>query len=270
MEQRFLVARNPDPDSRLPYLLRLPIDGGLVLKARETWPTAARVFCQQVDEPWPNDAEVVDDLTVRSCRRRGIAIDLVLDRGRMNRSQFIFTRLKGGRPAIFWQTAKAAKGARPGVRVPSRRAWGHADLTIAADTRERYGYRFASQQATVEKRSLRAGDYAVLDAVGDPLAVVERKSVANLVADLVDGGMAFQLAELAEVPRACVVVEGRYAELLEVEHTQPGWVLDLVARLQVRYPNVPIVFTGSRKLAEEYTFRFLGAARTELEDEPLA
>jgi len=268
MEQRFLVARNPDPDSRLPYLLHLPIDGGVVLKAKDAWPTTARVFCQQVDEPWPPDVEMVDDLTVRSCRRRGIAIDLVLDRGRMNRSQFIFTRLKGGRPAIFWQTAKAAKAARPGVRVPSRRAWGQPDLSIAADTRERYGYRFASQQATVEKHPLRAGDYATLDADGEPLATVERKSVPNLVADLVNGGLAFQLAELSEVPRACVVVEGRYAELLEVRHTQPGWVLDLLARLQVRYPAVPIVFTGSRKLAEEYTFRFLGAARAEL-DEPL-
>ncbi len=29
--------------ARLPYLLRLPIEGGLVLKARETWPRATRV-----------------------------------------------------------------------------------------------------------------------------------------------------------------------------------------------------------------------------------
>lgn len=268
--QQFVVARNPDQGSRLPYLLRLPIDGGLVLKARDTWPTTARVFCQQVDEPWPSDADVIDELAVRTCRRRGAAIDLVLERGRQNRSQFVFTRLKGGRPAIFWQTAKAAKAARPGVRVPSRRAWGQADLTIAADSRERYAYRFAGQQTTVERHSLRAGDYAVLDADGQPLAAVERKSVENLVADLVGGGLAFQLAELAELPRACVVVEGGYAALLKVEHTQPGWVLDLLARVQVRYPNVPIVFAGSRKLGEEYTFRFLGAAQAELcdPDEP--
>jgi hypothetical protein len=34
----FVVARSPDPDSRLPYLVRLPIDGGLILKVRDTWP----------------------------------------------------------------------------------------------------------------------------------------------------------------------------------------------------------------------------------------
>jgi len=39
----FLVARNPDADSSLPYLLRLPIEGGVLLKARERWPTTSCV-----------------------------------------------------------------------------------------------------------------------------------------------------------------------------------------------------------------------------------
>jgi hypothetical protein len=268
VQVRFLVARNPDAASRLPYLLRLPIEGGLVLKARDTWPTTARVFCQEVAGPWPDDAEVLEEHPVRSCRRRGVAIDLVLERGRNNRSQFVFTSVRGGHPAVFWQTAKTARGARPGARVPARRSWDQPSLVIAADTRERYGYRFAAQQADVQKRPLRAGDYAVLDEAGEPLAAVERKTIENLVAGLVDGSLAFQLAELAELPRAAVVVEGRYDQLLKVEHTQPGWILDLLARLQVRYRAVPIVFTGSRKLAEEYTFRFLGAARAELAEPP--
>ncbi|MDP8978881.1 MAG: hypothetical protein M3N17_10000 [Actinomycetota bacterium] len=263
MDARFLVARNPDAGSRLPYLLRLPIDGGLVLKARAAWPVTTRVFCQQVDEPWPTDAEVVEDLAVRSCRRRGVAIDLVLERRRRSRSQFVFTRLRGGRPAVFWQTSSAARGARPGMRVPTRRSWGREDLVIAADTRERYAYRFTTQRASVERRALRAGDYAILGDDEEPLAVVERKSVANLVVDLVDGSLAFQLAELAEAPLAAVVVEGRYADLLDLEHVQPGFALDLLARVQVRYPAVPIVFAGSRKLAEEYTFRLLGAVHAE-------
>jgi hypothetical protein len=41
--EAFLVARNPDAESSLPYLVRLPIDGGLILKVRDTWPTTARV-----------------------------------------------------------------------------------------------------------------------------------------------------------------------------------------------------------------------------------
>ena len=39
---------------------------------------------------------------------------------------------------------------------------------------------------------------------------------------------------------------------------------ELVARLQVRHPNVPIVFCDNRKFAEEWTYRFLGAALAEL------
>ncbi len=61
-----------------------------------------------------------------------------------------------------------------------------------------------------------------------------------------------------------MVCEGRYADLLRLEHVQPGFARDLVARLQVRCATVPLVFPGSRKLTEEYAFRFLGAARAEL------
>jgi len=43
MTGSFKVARNPDPKSRLPYLVWLPIDGGIVLKTRDTM--AARFAC---------------------------------------------------------------------------------------------------------------------------------------------------------------------------------------------------------------------------------
>ena len=50
-ESVFVVALNPQQDSRLPYLLRLPIEGGLVLKARAPWPATARVYCHRFEEP---------------------------------------------------------------------------------------------------------------------------------------------------------------------------------------------------------------------------
>jgi hypothetical protein len=65
-----------------------------------------------------------------------------------------------------------------------------------------------------------------------------------------------------------VVVDGRYGDLLKLEHVQPAYVLDLLGRAQVRYPSVPIVFAGSRKLAEEYTFRYLGAALADTPEDP--
>lgn len=260
----FVVACNPEEGSRLPYLLWLPVEEGLALKAKASWPRDRRVFCQQLDG-WPADAEVLEEVPVRSVRRRGVAVDLVLDRGQNARSQFVFTTVRSGHPAVFWQTPKAAKSARPGSRVPTRRASGAQRLSIVRDSRERYGYEFPSQQADVSRDALRAGDYAVLDAAGDPLAVVERKTVDNLAAGLTDGSFSFQLGELAELPRACVVVEGRYQAVLDHGYTQPGWLADLLARLQVRYPHVPVVFCDTRKFAEEYTFRFLGAARAEFD-----
>jgi hypothetical protein len=259
----FLVARNPEPGTNLPFLVRLPIEGGLVLKCGSPWPATARVYCHPYERGWPDDAEVVDRSPVRSCQRRGPAIDLVLARGRNVRSQFVFTSLRGGRPAIFWQTAKVARAARPGVRVPARRASGAGPLELLVDTRERYPFKFARQQASTVRRALPAGDYGV-ERDGQVLAVVERKAVADFTRSLSDGSLAFELAHLATMDRAAVVVEGRYGALLKQEHVQPGWLLDLVARLQVRYPAVPIVFADSRLLAEEWTFRFLGAARAEL------
>jgi hypothetical protein len=34
----------------------------------------------------------------------------------------------------------------------------------------------------------------------------------------------------------------------------------MLGRLPVRYSEVPIIFAGSRKFAEEWTYRFFGAA----------
>jgi hypothetical protein len=82
----FVIARNPDPISKLPYLLRLPLGAsGVILKAREMWPRTTKVFCHPETE-WPEDAEILQRVGVRSCVRRGAAIDLLLDRGQENRT----------------------------------------------------------------------------------------------------------------------------------------------------------------------------------------
>lgn len=75
-----------------------------------------KVYWHRV-EAWPEDAEIVERVAVRSCAGRGAAIDLVLDRGRENRSQIIITNARG-RQMIFWQTARTAKLTRPAVTVP--------------------------------------------------------------------------------------------------------------------------------------------------------
>jgi ERCC4 domain-containing protein len=264
----FLVVRNPDPASRLRFLVRLPLAGGdLVLKAREPWPRTGAVYCHPAEGEWPDppdSAQVVDRVPVRSCRRRGAAIDLVLDRAREHRSQLVFTRVRG-RQVIFWQSPRTARAARPGVRVPGRRAAGLGGLTILVDTRERYPWRFSRQQAvTTERRALAAGDYGVEAPGGGLAAVVERKTLADLATSLVDGSLGYLLAELAAGPRAAVVVEDRYSGVFKLEHVQPGFVADLLGALAVRYPTVPVVFCDTRPLAQEWAYRFLGAAVAEV------
>jgi len=256
---RFRVARNPDPESRLPYLIRLPIEGGLVLKARETWPRANRVFCSQDAIPWDESADLIDDVPVLLCRRRGAAIDLVLDRPSLSRSQFVFTVARG-RPAIWWQTQKTAQAANPGARIPRGRA--AAALTIAIDTREKYGWKFAGRPLAIERRALPAGDdVAIVDEA--VVAVVERKTLENLATSLSDGGLAFQMQRLAEVARAAIVVEGDYPDLFRTQPGRGSWLADMLGRLAVRYPEVPVIFAGSRRFAEEWAYRFLEAAAAE-------
>lgn len=252
----FLVAKNPDGDSKLPFLLAVPVEGGLLLKARDSWPRVGRVYCHPLEEGWPSDPDVVDEVPVKLCRRRGAAIDLVLDRPRLFRSQFVFTEVRG-RPAIFWQTQKTARGANPGARVPRRRA--PSQLLILVDTRERYPFRFTAHAVTTRRAGLSAGDYAVGDADG-PVAVVERKTLENFVASLSDGTMSFQMQRLGEMPLAAVVVEARYSELFRLEHVDPAWIADVLARLNARYPEIQVTFADSRKFAEDWTYRFLSSA----------
>ena len=223
----FVIGRNPEEDSKLPYLLLLPLEGGLILKARDTWPRSSRVYCHPFEDQWPG-------------------------------AQFVFTEVRG-RPAIFWQTQRTARSANPGARVPRRRTLTEG-FTVLIDTRERYPYRFAGRDVHTERVALPAGDYAVRSEHGAILAAAERKGMENLATCLSDGTLAFQMQRLAEVPIAAVVVEGRYSRLHSLEHVSGGWLADVLTRLQVRYPEVQIVFADTRALAEDWTYRFLAAA----------
>lgn len=253
----FVVARNPDGDSALPYLVRLPLGPhGVVLKVRDTWPRTAKVYCHPSHD-WDDSVEVLERVPVRSCVRRGAAIDLVLDRGRENRSQFVFARARG-REVIFWQSARTVKQARPAVSTPTRRASGLV-LDILVDSHERYPWRFSAQQATTRRQALPAGDYAV-ERDGRVVAAVERKSLPDLASTLTTGKLRYLLAALDELPRAALVVEDRYSAVFKSTFVAPGVLAEGLAEAQVRFPAVPIVFCESRPLAQEWTYRFLGAA----------
>jgi hypothetical protein len=219
-------------------------------------------------EAWPDDGEIVERVPLRSCARRGAAIEVVADRARENRSQLVFTTGRG-RDMVFWQSPRTVKQARPNVALPKARAGGLSDLEIIVDTRERYAYRFAGQAVTTVSRALPCGDYGVV-ADGRLVAAVERKALADLVSSVTNGKLRYALGDLAALPRAAVLVEDRYSALFKQRHARPAAVADALAEYQVRWPTIPIVFCETRSPAEEWVYRYLAAAWQWATTEPAA
>ncbi len=259
MPEDLLIAHNPEEYSKLPYLVRIPIGDGLIIKTRETWPRTNKVYCHRADV-WPVEADIVQRLPVQSISKRGAAIDLVLQRSRESRSQFVITRARG-REMIFWQSARTAKQARPNVSLPTARAHGRS-LQISVDTGEKYPYKFSHQQAEICRQRLPAGDYAVY-ADDQLVAVVERKSIADLTGTLLGGRMSYLLSDLASLPRAAVVVEEGYGKIFAQPQGRGSTVAEAVAEAQARFPTVPIIFCDTRALAQEWIYRWFGACLTE-------
>ncbi len=178
----------------------------------------------------------------------------------------VMTKVRGGRQVIFWQTARTNKQARPNVAVPSARAAGFRELEIVVDSHERYPFAFRDQQVPTRRAGLPAGDYGiVLD--DSLLASVERKRLADLASSLTTGKLKYQLADLAAVPRAAVVVADRYSRVFKPTHVRPAVVAEGLAECQVAWSSVPILFLETKALAQEWTYRFLAAARAAAEQE---
>ncbi len=256
----FWIGRNPSGSTRLPYLLRLPVagEGRIFLAARETWPRGKDVFCHQLSE-WPPEAEVIEEIPVEACWRAGAAVHLVLQRRTNRRSMFVWTRARG-RPVIFWRSAASMGAARPGIRVPQARGL-EAAFEIAVDAKERYPWRFPGKDATLVRRDLPIGDYAVVRD-GLVIAAVERKTVGDLATAAVAGKLGLALAELERLPHAAVAVEGRWSDLVKTADRadmRAGWLLNVVTALQVAHPRVTWQFAETPKIAQDWAFRWLAA-----------
>lgn len=229
------------------------------MAVRETWPRGKDVFCHQLRE-WPPEAEIIEEIPVEACWRVGSAVHLVLRRRQNRRSIFVWTRARG-RPAIFWRSAASMEAARPGIRVPGARGL-EGRLEIAIDAKERYPWRFPGKGATLVRRDLPIGDYAFVRD-GLVVAAVERKTVGDLATAAVAGRLGLVLAELERLPHAAVAVEGRWTDLVKVAERaemHAGWLLDVVAALQVAHPRVTWQFAENPKIAQDWAYRWLAAS----------
>ncbi len=119
----FRIARNPDPDSTLPYLLWVPIGPEpLVLKAKDTWPRTAKVYCHRGEWPDVMDGSLLILLgELATARRAAIVVE---DRwAEAAPSLHTARRPASTTPAQLCESSSdSSPGCSPGTHSPTRTA----------------------------------------------------------------------------------------------------------------------------------------------------
>jgi len=259
------LSRVEDP--RFPVRISVLKDGEvwLRLRAQSGWPGAGtQVFCLRDSAALPAHAEEVERARLIAVKRMGARLTLVFDRRSRRRCDFLFvSRSSRGDPQrryeqIFWQTQQALVQRRPKLALPALRS--AAGFTVWIASEERYPWRFPG--CRVERRRLPAGDYALVED-GRQLAVVERKTFENLLADLgVIPLLRQRLLDLSAQANSALVVEAAYEDFLssrKLHHYTPAFCAAAIADLYASLPALRIVFCGNRKTANAWTRAFFSA-----------
>lgn len=263
MPAQWIVERTVD--TRFPYRVRIEQDGRTILavRARHAWPgPGMNIFCLREREFDPTEALTpFEQVPVEHLSRNGRKLAVTLDRGSRKRCEFVKVEkpLPSGelKEEIYFRTESGNRAHRTSGRVE---LFPTGAIDVVIDSGERYAWTFPG--ARVTKRKLPVGDYAL---VRDErvVAVVERKSLENLVAEVAQvKGMHQQFAHLAHHSHAAFVVEGQYGDLADprkIGRWPSSHLLRVVAELAALHPTVPIVFAGNRKLANVWAQRWFAA-----------
>jgi hypothetical protein len=255
------------PSRRFPFRVSIEQGERLVaaFRTQARWPgPGQQVFCLREREFDPAESlEEVERVPVAHLTQVGRKLAVTLDRPNRKRCEFLVVQKEkrdGGRyEQVFFRTESGVRAHRSRTRVELRAP--ETPRHVVVDSGERYPWRFPG--ATVERRKLQAGDYALLD--GERVvAVVERKSFDNMVGDLGAIQALHQtLADLASHEAAAVVVEAQYADFLDPARVAGRWPPEHLARvlgeIAALHPKLPVVFAGNRKLANIWTDRFFRA-----------
>lgn len=255
---------------RFPY--RVSITEGdqdkLVLRTQAKWPgPGSQVFCLRETEAPTQPLEVVEEVPVAAIRRFGRKLSITLDRNHNKRCDFLFLkRPYKNRPGeyeqIFFRTQKSLRQHKSRGR---KNLFGEVSLSVVVDSRERYPWKFGN--AEIWRRPLPAGDYALLHA-DRTVAVVERKTFDNLLQDI--GSLQLlhqQFAELATYPHASLVIEAQYADFLDPKRITPwsaAHIGRVLAELAALHPELPVIYAGNRKFANQWALGFFEAVSRKL------
>ncbi len=254
---------------RFPYRLQIIRNGEpwLTLRTQDRWPAAGKhIFClRETERPEPDELLVeLERLDITAFNERGRRISVVLDRKRFKRCDFLFLKKSyKGRPGesyeqVFWLTQRSLQQHRPSFKLVSRP---HSSLmVIRIDSNERYPWRYPG--VVTERGTLPCGDYALM-CESSPLAIVERKTFDNLLADFgVMPVLHQRLTELAAQQHHALVIEASYADFLntkKVHHYAPSFCAKAIAEMHALHPTLRVVFCANRKAANEWTRHYFTA-----------
>jgi hypothetical protein len=254
---------------RFPFRVSIEQNGRLILavRAKASWPgPGQQIFCLRELLYDPTESlEELERVPVANVSRIGRKLTVALDRPSRKRCEFLVVQKErrdgsGTYEQVFFRTETGIRAHRSRTKVELGGA--SQQLCIVVDSTERYPWRFPS--ASVDRRKLAVGDYAVIEG-GKILAIVERKSYDNLLSDL--GALQAlhqQLADLAGHERSAVVIEAQYGDFLDARRLAGRWPASHVARVLAEvaalHSSLPIIYAGNRKLANLWTLRFFEAA----------
>jgi hypothetical protein len=264
------VERTSNP--RFLYRITVEQDGRLILAVRtqSRWPgPGQQIFCLRERALDPAEPlEPVERVAVAQLRRVGRKLTVVLDRPTRKRCELLVVEKprrdgSGTYEQVFFRTESGIRAHRSRTRLelgpPPQQ------LAIAVDSGERYPWRFP--EASVERRRLAVGDYALLDGQRE-IAVVERKSYDNVLGEV--GALQAlhqQLADLAGHAPAALVIEADYRDFLDPARLRGRWpaphLARVLAEIAALHPGLPVIYAGNRKLANLWTARFFAAVAAE-------
>ncbi|MEO0081268.1 MAG: ERCC4 domain-containing protein [candidate division WOR-3 bacterium] len=273
---RWLLYRTEH--ERFPYHLLIEEEPGrfLCFDVQDKWPGPGKgIFClarpDVSEEQLPLDQQPVDSCGIVFIKRYGRKLTVLLNRKIRKRSWFLTVEKQSKTTPgktykqTFWITQSSATVRRGGAYLSTRGKT--SDLAIVRDSRERYGYRFPRHE--VVRETMPVGDYALKNSSGEIIAVVERKTRDQFLADI--GTLEVLRARLLEMtaryPHCALVVEANYSDLVNPKKARfysAGLVADVIAELSTGFPGLQIAFCSNRRFAAEWVERyFTSIARLE-------
>jgi len=266
----WIVEKREHP--KFPY--RITIKGGnceeLKLLAQNRWPgQKGNVFCLRDKENDNSGFVEIERVNIVSFKKFGKKVSVILDRQKEKRCDFLFLKKKYKDrneyyDQIFFRTQKLISESRLKFKLST---YYPGNMNIIIDVNERYPWSFNG--CNVERDKLRVGDYALKNENGI-ISVVERKTYENMIAEFAHMEVFHQkLSELKVYKNSALVIEADYKDFLnpdKLKYYSTNFAAKAMGELFAFHPDLQIIFCSSRKLANEWVYRYFYSILSNLND----